>query len=88
MHKSLLVSAFLLSFFVVFDSPIARAQSIGKGLIINEVYIGTSGTVSDQFIELYNPQSTTQYLDGCMIIQFGASGGALSGSKLTGAPKP
>src|SRR6266540_7131610 len=62
----------------------ASAQNLGHGLMINEVYIGTSGS-SDQFIEIYNPQTTTQYLDGCIIVQFSTTGGALSGQTLTGA---
>lgn len=61
----------------------ANAQ-LGRGLVINEVYIGSAGS-TDQYIEIYNPQTTTQYLDGCMIVQFGSAGGTLSGTTLSGA---
>jgi hypothetical protein len=78
----------LLAILVLAPFAFARAQSSGKGLVINEIYIGSmaaSGkTATDQFIEIYNPQSTTQYLDGCMIVRFGAPGGKLAGSVLQG----
>jgi hypothetical protein len=62
----------------------ALAQSAGKGLVINEIYIGSfasSGTATDQYIELYNPQTTTQYLDGCILARFG-NGGTVSNGVL------
>ena len=55
----------------------SRAQS-GKGLVINEIYIGSmaasGGSSNDEYIELYNPQSTTLYLDANMIVRFGTGG--------------
>jgi hypothetical protein len=60
----------------------ANAQNIGRGLMINEVYIGSASN-TDQYIEIYNPQSTTQYLDGCMIVLFDTTGGQLSAGALT-----
>jgi hypothetical protein len=60
----------------------ALAQSAGKGLVINEIYIGSfasSGTATDQYIEIYNPQTTTQYLDGCIIARFGNGGAVTNG---------
>src|ERR1041385_635140 len=76
--KNVLVVLFL---FVALQ---ANAQNLGRGLMINEVYIGTASN-TDQYIEIYNPQTTTQYLDGCMIVQFGTTGGSLSGQSLSGA---
>ncbi|MDP4199857.1 MAG: hypothetical protein Q8922_11840 [Bacteroidota bacterium] len=77
----------LLTSFVVLAALAGNglAQTVARGIVINEVYIGSGPLIGDQFIELYNPQSSTQYLDANMIVQFGANGGALSGRVLTGA---
>jgi hypothetical protein len=74
----------LVLLFLVLSLQAHAQQNIGRGLMINEVYIGSAGS-TDQYIEIYNPQSSTQYLDGCMIVQFGTSGGTLSGQTLSGA---
>jgi len=73
---------FLVPFVLCIIANAALAQSAGKGLVINEIYIGSfasSGTATDQYIELYNPQSTTQYLDGCIIARFGNGGMVANG---------
>ena len=76
----------LVVFLVIIPISLLHAQSAGKGLVINEIYIGSmavsGSTATDQFIEIYNPQTTTQYLDGCMIVRFGETGGKLTGSAL------
>ncbi len=71
--------------FILVASVVLQLQAYAQaGLVINEIYIGTNAAINDQFIELYNPQTTTQYLDGCKLVQFGATGGDLSGASLTG----
>ncbi len=58
----------------------------GKGLVINEIYIGSAAPVgaasNDEFIEIYNPQTVTLYLDANMIVRFG-TGGKVVGAALT-----
>lgn len=62
------------------------AQSPASGIVINEIYIGTVRNIltNDSYVELYNPTSKTVYLDGCLLVLFGASGGSSSGGALQG----
>src|SRR5438552_3053863 len=58
MTKSYFVAVVLSVLSISFGE--VTAQSAGKGLVINEIYIGTGTGTGDQFIELFNPQSTMQ----------------------------
>ncbi len=71
-------------FFVVAGNSFA--QSGARGIVINEIYIGTvrSFTANDSYIELYNPTTKPLYLDGCVLALFGATGGTEVSGSLTG----
>lgn len=59
---------------------VSNSYSQSDGIVINEIYIGGVRTLfgNDSYIELYNPSTTTKYLDGCLIIRVtGNSGGYL-----------
>ncbi|HEY6170925.1 MAG TPA: hypothetical protein VIX80_01580, partial [Candidatus Kapabacteria bacterium] len=62
-HSHKLILAILL----FFSASNIFAQA--KGIVINEIYIGGVRTIlaNDSYIELYNPTSTTLYLDGCLL---------------------
>lgn len=65
----------IIAILLLFSALNVFAQS--KGIVINEIYIGGVRTLlaNDSYVELYNPTSTTLYLDGCLLARVTANSG-------------
>src|SRR5688572_22161188 len=65
----------ILAIVLLFSASNIFAQA--KGILINEIYIGGVRTLlaNDSYVELYNPTSTTLYLDGCLLARVTANSG-------------